>query len=159
MTHVKEVSYKRTYDAPSKLVWQAWTDPGMIKQWWGPNDVIIPECEIDLRVGGKIYIVVEAGEAMGSYKGTRWPLLGEFTIVVPTSQLVYTAHAWTEGRDEETRIDHVTEILLAEKDGKTVLKLKATVNKSGPAAQMAIQGMQYGLNQQLEKLGKFLGQK
>jgi uncharacterized protein YndB with AHSA1/START domain len=156
MAQVKEVSFERTYDAPGKLVWQAWTNPEMIKQWWGPNNVIIPECEIDLRVGGKIYIVMEAGEAMGPYKGTKWPMLGEFTLVEPNSHLVYTAHAWTEGQDEETRIDQVAEISLAEQGGETVLKLKATVNKFGPAAQMAIQGMRHGFSQQLEKLSKFL---
>ena len=65
MTPIKELEIKRTYDAPVSDVWKAWTEPEQIKAWWGPDNVSIPECEVDLRVGGRIYIVMEAGEAMG----------------------------------------------------------------------------------------------
>ncbi|HEU5114471.1 MAG TPA: SRPBCC domain-containing protein, partial [Candidatus Paceibacterota bacterium] len=71
MKPIKEVTFERTYDVPKEKVWQAWTDPKTIKEWWGPDNVTIPECEVDLRVGGRIYIVMEAGEAMGPYKGTH----------------------------------------------------------------------------------------
>ena len=156
---IKEVVFERVYDAPVEQVWRAWTDPEMIKQWWGPDNVLIPECEVDLRVGGKIYIVMEAGEAMGPYKGTRWPMLGEFTVVEPNARLSYKAKAWTAGQDEQTQIDQVTELTLSEEAGKTKLKLKATINKVGPAAVMAVQGMQAGFTQELEKLKGFLARK
>src|SRR5437588_9977748 len=120
----KELMIARTFDAPRELVWKAWTDPELLKQWWGPNNVTIPECEVDLRVGGKFYIVMEAGEAMGPYKGTKWPMLAEFTVVEPNSKLAYRAKAWTEGQNEETQIDQVTELTLVEENGKTKLKLK-----------------------------------
>jgi uncharacterized protein YndB with AHSA1/START domain len=159
MEPIKEVSFERTYDASRETVWQAWTNPEMIKQWWGPHNVTIPECEVDLRVGGKIYIVMEAGEAMGPYKGTKWPMLGSFTVVKPNSQLSYTAQAWTEGQKEETTIDQTTELTLAEENGKTKLRIKAAIYKVGPKARMAIEGMQAGFTQQLEKLNDFLGAK
>jgi hypothetical protein len=50
----------------------------------------------------------------------------------------------------------VTDLSLSEDNGKTKLKLKATVNKIGPDAKMAIEGMQAGFTQQLDKLDKFL---
>lgn len=156
MTPIKEIEFERTYDAPLETIWQAWTDPKMLKEWWGPNDVSIPECEVDLRVGGRIYIVMEAGEAMGPYKGTRWPMEGEYTVVEKNSKLSYKAKAWTEGQEESTEIDQVTELALTSDNGKTKLKLKAAINKTGPNAQMAVQGMQAGFNQQLDKLDKFL---
>ena len=159
MEPIKEVVFERTYDASPETVWQAWTDPKMIKQWWGPNNVIIPECEVDLRVGGKIYIVMEAGEAMGPYKGTKWPMLGKFTAVEPNSQLSYTVQAWTEGQNEETTIDQTTELTLTKEGGKTKIKIKATIYKTGPKAGMAVQGMQAGFTQQLEKLNDFLSPK
>jgi uncharacterized protein YndB with AHSA1/START domain len=154
---IKEVSFERTYDAPIEKVWQAWTDPKMLKEWWGPDNVIIPECEVDLKVGGRFYIVMEAGEAMGPYKGTRWPMDAKFTVVEPNSKLVYEGKAWTEGAEEATNIEQTTEIRLAEENGKTKVNVKASVNNIGPGAQMAIQGMQQGFTQQLEKLTKFLG--
>ena len=135
MKPIKEVEIEKTYDASPKT---------------------IPECEIDLRVGGKFYVVMEAGEAMGPYKGTRWPMLAEFTVVKPTSKLVYTAKAWTENQKEETTIEQTTELFLTEEHGKTKVKIRATIYKSGPNAETAIRGMQAGFTDQLEKLGDFL---
>jgi len=156
MEPIKEVSLERTYDAPLATVWQAWTNPEQLKQWWGPNDVTIPECEVDLRVGGKFYIVMEAGEAMAPYKGTKWPMQAEFTVVEPNSKISYTAQAWTEGQKEETTIDQTTEITMAEENGKTKVKVKAAIFKAGPGAKMAAEGMEYGFNQQMDKLTNFL---
>lgn len=156
---VKEVEFERTYDAPIEAVWEAWTKPEILKQWWGPNDVTIPECEVDLHVGGTLYIVMEAGEAMGEYKGTRWPMEATFTEIEKPNRLVYEAKAWTEGAEEATTIETVQELTLAEEDGKTKLRLKAAINKAGPDAGMAVEGMQYGYNQQLDKLDKFLASK
>ncbi len=153
---MKEVVLEKTYDASPETVWHAWTDPNMLKQWWGPNDVTIPECEVDLCVGGKFYIVMEAGEAMGPYKGTKWPMRAEFTAVEPRTKLAYSAQAWTEGQNEETMIDQTTEITFTEEGGKTKVRVVATVHKIGPAAGMAIQGMQAGFTQQLDKLAAFL---
>lgn len=153
---IKEVELERTYDALPETVWKVWTDPELIKQWWGPDNVTIPECEIDLRVGGKIYIVMEAGEAMGEYKGTKWPMLGTFTAVEPNAKLSYDVQAWTEGQKEQTTIDQTTEITFSEESGKTKLHIWAAIFKSGPDAGAAIAGMQYGFTQQLNKLNTFL---
>ena len=156
METIKEVEFERTYEASPETVWQDWTKPDLIKQWWGPNNVTIPECEVEPRVGGKIYIVMEAGEAMGPYKGTKWPMLGKFTVVEPNSKLSYDAKAWTEGQKEETTIDQTTEILLTEEKRKTKLKIRAVIHKAGPGAVMAVQGMKMGFTQQLDKLNDFL---
>jgi len=156
MAAIKEVEFERTYDAPIEKVWDAWTNPEILKKWWGPNDVSIPECEVDLRVGGKIYIVMEAGEAMGDIKGMRWPMEATFTVVEEPSKLVYEARAWTEGAEEATTIETVQELTLTEEGGKTKLYLKAAINKAGPGAGMAVEGMQYGYNQQFDKLDALL---
>lgn len=158
MEPIKQVTLERTYDASPEMVWKAWTDPELLKQWWGPDNVTIPECEVDLQVGGKFRIVMEAGEAMGPYKGTLWPMLATFTVVEPTSKLSYDAQAWTEGMKEETTIDQTTEVTFSEEDGKTVVKVIAAIHKTGPKAGMAVQGMEAGFTQQLEKLGKFLNE-
>jgi uncharacterized protein YndB with AHSA1/START domain len=158
MQPIKEVNFDRVYDAPIAQVWKAWTQCEQLKQWWGPNGVTIPDCEVDLRVGGKFYIVMEAGEAMGPYKGTKWPMLGNFTVVELNKRLTFTSKAWTEGKSkEDTMIDQITDIVFSEENGKTRIKVRAAVNKIGPGAKMAIEGMQYGFSQQLDKLSTFLG--
>jgi uncharacterized protein YndB with AHSA1/START domain len=155
----KEVELERTYDASPERIWQVWTKPEEIKQWWGPDNVTIPECEIELKIGGKIYIVMEAGEGMGPYKGTKWPMLGIFTNVESNSRLAYNAKAWTEGHKEETTIEQTTEISLSEEEGKTKVKIRAVILKAGPGAEMAVQGMKMGFTQQLDKLKEFLSAK
>lgn len=152
----KEVTLVRIYDASPERVWQAWTTPEELKEWWGPDNVTIPECEIDLRIGGKFYIVMEAGEGMGPYKGVKWPMLAEFTEVVPHAKLAYKANAWTEGDKDDTTIDQTTEITFADEGGKTKVTVKATIYKTGPKAKMAAEGMEYGFNQQLDKLTRYL---
>ena len=156
MVPVKEAEFERTFDAPVKTIWQAWTTPELLKQWWGPDNVTIPECELDLRVGGKLRLVMEASEGMGEYKGVRWPMEGVFTVVEEGSKLAYTAKAWTEGQEETTEIDQIAELTLHEEGGRTKMNLKATVTKIGPNAGMAIEGMKWGYNQQFDKLEKFL---
>ena len=157
MDPIKEVTLKKTYDASLEKVWQAWTDPEILKQWWGPNNVTIPECEVDLRVGGEFYIVMEAGEAMGPHKGTRWPMMAKFTVIEPNSKLFYNAEAWTEGqKKEETLIDQTTEITFSEEDGKTKVKIIAVINNPATAPKMAVEGMEYGFAEQLDKLENFL---
>jgi uncharacterized protein YndB with AHSA1/START domain len=157
MEPIKEVTLERVYDATPETLWRSWTDAEILKQWWGPRAVYIREAQIDPRVGGEIRIVMEADESMGEYKGTQWPMSGVFTKVEPESKLFYKALAWTEGRREETTIDQVTEVTFSpEGEGKTKVHIRAAIYKSGPDAQIAIQGMEYGFNQQMDKLGEFL---
>lgn len=156
MVEAKVVTFERVYDASIEKVWQAWTDPEQLKKWWGPDNVTIPECEVELKIGGRLYIVMQATEAMGEYAGTRWPMEAKITELEPNKRLVYEAKAWTEGDEEATTIETVQVLDLTEENGKTKLNLKATLHKAGPKAVMAVQGMEYGYNQQFDKLTKFL---
>jgi uncharacterized protein YndB with AHSA1/START domain len=47
------VTLKRTFNAPIKLVWEAWSQPGHIAQWWGPKGMTTKIIEHDFKVGGK----------------------------------------------------------------------------------------------------------
>ena len=50
---MKDFVISRVYDAPRERVWQAWTEPERIKQWWSPPDFTTHTCKVDLRPGGK----------------------------------------------------------------------------------------------------------
>lgn len=151
----KELSFERTYAAPRDIVWAAWTDPERLRQWWGPEKTLVRECEIDLRVGGRIYVVMEAGKEMGKYAGTRWPLEGTISHIEEGTRLTYEARSWTEGA-EDTTIHHVNDLTLSETNGKTHVTLKVSINKIGRKAKMAAFGMKWGYKQQLDKLEKLL---
>jgi len=95
---------------------QAWTDPKKIKQWWGPNNVTIPECKIDLRLGGKFYVVMEAAKPWAIQRD-KVADGGKITVVEPNPKLFYTAQAWTDGAKETTTIDQTTELTLEKEQG------------------------------------------
>lgn len=55
MTDYDDLILERTLDAPRDLVWKAWTTPQLLKRWWAPRPYQTPECEMDLRPGGRFY--------------------------------------------------------------------------------------------------------
>jgi uncharacterized protein YndB with AHSA1/START domain len=152
----KELEFERAYPAPAQTVWQAWTRPEMLREWWGPEKTAVAECEIDLQVGGRIYVVTEAGEAMGKYQGTRWPMDGTFTLIEEHTRLSYDARSWTEGEEEGTTIHHLNDLSLSEADGTTTIRLHVTITEIGPKAKLAAFGMKWGYKQQLDHLGDLL---
>ena len=52
MTQSNDLVLERTLNAPRDLVWKAWTDPGLLKQWFAPKPYEISELEMDLQPGG-----------------------------------------------------------------------------------------------------------
>ncbi len=148
----KEFTLERTYPAPATTVWDAWTKAEMLRQWWGPKNTSVPECRIEAQVGGEIYVVMEAGAAMGKYAGTRWPMAGTFTRVDPVTQMTYDARSWTAGEEATSTIQHTNDITLSERDGQTTITLAVTITDIGDKAKMAAFGMKFGYKAQLDKL-------
>ena len=56
----------RLFEAPRERVWKAWTEPELVKRWWGPEGFTAPSIKIDLKVGGK-YVF-----AMHGPPGSEW---------------------------------------------------------------------------------------
>jgi uncharacterized protein YndB with AHSA1/START domain len=105
----REVVVTRTFDAPARLVFEAWTKPELFKRWWVPRSMgmTLHSCEIDARVGGKYRL--NFGEGMDFF--------GRYLEVTPPSRLVWT--------NEESGADGpVTTVTFEEKDGKTLLVLQ-----------------------------------
>jgi uncharacterized protein YndB with AHSA1/START domain len=55
VTEKYDLYLERLLDAPRALVWTAWTSPEHIKRWWAPRPYQTPECEIELKPGGKLF--------------------------------------------------------------------------------------------------------
>jgi uncharacterized protein YndB with AHSA1/START domain len=155
MANIKELNIERTLEAPLENVWQAWTDPAKLQQWWGPKGVTNPTCEWEAKPGGKIYIVMLAGSELGSMAGQHWPMRGEFKEVEPMKKLVFTASALADGKEILQNLNTVT---FEEKDGKTVMRLNVIVTMVTPEAKFALSGMDMGWTQQTDKLEAFVGE-
>ncbi len=150
----KELTIVKEFDAPREKVFEAWTDPKLVSQWWGPEGVFTPVCEVDAKPGGLIHIVMEAGETMGDYKGTQWPMHGKFEEIEKPSKIVFTANAEDGGKEI---LEHRTTVTLEDVNGKTKMTVRVVVTKVLPGSEYAIAGMEQGWNSQFDKLGKFLG--
>lgn len=154
----KEIKFDRTYPAPIDTVWRAWTRAEELRRWWGPDKTRIRECEVDLRIGGRIYIVMEATEEMGKYAGTRWPMEGAFSLLEEPTRLTVDARSWTDGDEDTTTIKHINDLTLTEGDRGTNLKLHIAITEIGSRARMAAFGMRWGYKAQLDALERILAQ-
>lgn len=152
----KEFTITRIFDAPREAVFKAWTDAKLVAQWWGPEGVFTPICEVDARPGGLMHIVMEAGESLGQYKGMQWPMEGKFEEVEEPSKLVFTANAIMNGKEV---LVHRTTVIFEEIEGKTKMSIRVVVTKTLPGAENALAGMEQGWNGQIDKLGRFITEK
>jgi uncharacterized protein YndB with AHSA1/START domain len=78
------VTLTRVFNAPRALVWKAWTDAKMMAQWFGPRGFTNPVCELDVRVGGSLYIVMRGPDR------NDYPMKGVFREVSAPERLVFT---------------------------------------------------------------------
>jgi len=108
----REVVVTRTFDAPARIVFEAWTRPELFRQWWVPKSMgmVLRSCELDVRVGGRYRLV------FGDDPANPIEFFGRYLEVTPPSRLVWT--------NEESGADaSVTTVTFEEKDGKTLLVL------------------------------------
>ncbi len=126
----RELVVTRTFDAPARLVFEAWTRPELFRQWWLPKsmDMALDSCEMDVRVGGGYRLVFVGGAAF----------FGKYLEVTPPSRLVWT-------NEEGGEAGPVTTVTFEEKAGKTLLVLhelypsKEALDAAGTGAADALQ--------------------
>ena len=87
MTDKLDLVLDRTIDAPIDLVWQAYTDPKHLKQWFAPRPYQITECELDLKPGGIFRIRMEGPDGFDTGHGNAGCVLE----VVEGRKLVWTS--------------------------------------------------------------------
>lgn len=84
----REVQVKRSFDAPAKLVWQAYSEPDLMRRWLqGPPGWSMPICEMDVRVGGKY-----RWRWRNEEEGQEFGFSGELLEVALHSRIVHTQH-------------------------------------------------------------------
>lgn len=141
----RELVLTRVFAAPREIVWRAWTDPKHLARWWGPKGFTNPVCELDVRPGGAIHI------HMCGPDGVVYPMKGVFHEIVEPERLVFTDSALEDGEGNPGLVVRNT-VTFTERDGKTELTLRAVVVKSTPEAAEALDGMEEGWSQSLDRL-------
>src|ERR1041385_6790354 len=124
----RELVVTRTFDAPPRLVFEAWSRPELFKKWWVPKSMgmTLRSCEMDVRTGGKYRLNF----------GDGTDFFGRYIEVTPPSRIVWT-------NEEGGENGSVTTVTLTEKGGKTLLVMrevypsKAALHAAGTGAQDA----------------------
>jgi uncharacterized protein YndB with AHSA1/START domain len=133
----------RTFNAPARIVFEAWTRPELLKQWWAPKStgVSLLSCEADVRVGGRYRFELghEASKPMAFF--------GRYIEVIPHSRLVWT--------NDESDDGAVTTVTFEEKDRKTLVVLHERY-PSKEALDAAIAGMEGGMPEMFAQLDELL---
>ena len=144
----REILMTRTFDAPRRLVFDAFTKPELVKQWLlGPDGWSMPVCEIDLKVGGRYRYVWRNDNT-----GTEMGMGGVFREIVVPERIVATEkfdEAWYPGEAVDTTV-------FVEQGGKTTV----TVTVLGATAEardaMLKSGMESGVAVSYDRLEKLV---
>jgi uncharacterized protein YndB with AHSA1/START domain len=106
----RELVVTRTFDAPARIVFEAWTRPELLQRWWAPKSfgVVFLSCEADVRTGGRYRFVFGHGDAK------PMEFFGRYLEVTPPVRLVWT-------NDEAGDGGSITTVTFEEQGGKTLL--------------------------------------
>ena len=142
-TSDRELVVKRTFNAPARLVFEAWTTPELFKRWWVPKSmgVSLHSCELDARTGGTYRLV------FGDDASTQMEFFGRYIEVTPPSRIVWT-------NDEDGEAGAITTVTFEETGGQTLL----VIHDLYPSKEAADEGSGNldGMPETLEQLDELL---
>lgn len=143
-----EIHIVRTYDAPLKAVWDAWTDPAQTAQWWGPRGFSITTHAKDLRSGGSWKYTMHGPD------GAEWPNTTQYLEVVPLAKLVYD-----HGGNEDTPPIFRVTVLFSEAGGKTQMDMRMHLPDAEALARTRQIIRQASGNSTWDRLAEFLSKR
>jgi len=141
----REFVMTRVFDAPRRLVFEAWTSPEHLPHWLlGPSGWTMPVCEIDLKPGGTWHFVWRQSDV------NEMGMQGVYREISPPERLVFT-ESWG-GDWPET----LNTLILSEVDGKTTMTL-TVLYPSREARDAALKtGMKDGVSVSFDRLAEHL---
>ena len=111
----REIVLTRLFDAPRRMVWEAWTDPKQVVLWFGPMGFSTTIEEMDVRPGGVWKQVMHGPD------GTDYPNKSVFTEVVPYERIGYRL---TGGKRGAPVVEFETVVIFSDEGSKTLLTLR-----------------------------------
>lgn len=82
----KKLSVSRIFNAPPEEVWRLWTEPELVRQWWGPDKFICPVAKMDFREGGVSLVSMKAPPEFG---GKETYSIWHYTEIVPFQSIEF----------------------------------------------------------------------
>jgi uncharacterized protein YndB with AHSA1/START domain len=140
-----EIVVTRTFDAPARLVFQAWTTPELFRRWWIPKSMPLAllSYEADIRTGGSYRLVFDVD-------GTKtMAFFGKYIEVTPCSRIVWT-------NDESGESGAVSTVTLEEKGDKTLMTLHELYRSKEARDAALASGAYNGMSETFEQLDEVL---
>jgi uncharacterized protein YndB with AHSA1/START domain len=107
------VRLERTFAASAEEVFDAWTSPEVMRRWFHPGpDWGTPEAEVDLRVGGKVRVVMRRPD------GSDAEAQGEYTLIDRPHRLVMTWKFYDEPSNKQ-----LITLSFSESEGSTTVQM------------------------------------
>lgn len=143
----RELVITRTFDAPVERVWEAWTRPEHVRQWYGAAELTVSVCEVDLRPGGAWRWGQRAPD------GQEIVFSGTYEEIVPGERLVYS-----ESFEQMPDAPPVRVILAfdATPDGGTALTSTSFWHSTEQRDQALAAGMETGVREEYDRLAEYL---
>ncbi len=157
-----ELRITRVLNAPKELVWKAWTDCELVKQWWGPKGFTSPSCRNDFRVGGKSLYAMKAPPGKEVWSGKTIWSTGIYREIIPLKKIVVTDSFADEkgnivsakyyGMNPEFPLELLVTVTFEDHEGKTRLDL----HHVGFPSEADRDGAREGWNESLDKFAEVL---
>jgi len=141
----REIVLIRVFDAPRRLVFDAWTRPEHVIRWYGCGELALAACEIDLRAGGAYRHTLLAPS------GVTHTIKGVYREISPPGRLVYTEQYATQGF---TSGEALVTVLLAEHAGMTTLTSTIVHASKADRDRHLAAGFEQGAGETLDRLAR-----
>jgi uncharacterized protein YndB with AHSA1/START domain len=152
----QDIVITREFDAPRGLAFKAWTEPGRMKEWFGPTNFTLPHCTIDLRVGGLVHFCMRSPDGQDIW------CRGIYREIVEPSRIVSTdSFSDKDGNVVDPSVygmkDWPAEALITltfeEHAGGTTVTVRHTVPGASAAAREECRG---GWSETLDRLAAYM---
>lgn len=140
----REVVLTRVFDAPRRLVYDAFTQPELLKRWFGPRGWSLVVCEVDLRVGGAWRYVLRGPD------GKEMGMSGVYRELAPPDRSVHTE------RFDDYPGESVVTTVLVEEHGRTTLTATVLAESKEIRDAVISSGMEHGAAETYDKLAELL---
>ncbi len=142
----REMAVTRSFDAPARLVFRAWTTPDLLKRWWVPKSIgmTFVSCEMDARTGGTYRFVFSHPDF-----GQPMAFFGRYLEVVPDARQVWT-------NEEAGENGPVTTVTFEEKGGATLVTIRELYPSKEALDEAIASGSVAGYDEQFAQLDALL---
>lgn len=144
----REVTITRVYHAPARLLFEAYSKPEHIMNWFGPKGWPVTLCEMDFRVGGSFRFAMT-----GPSGRQNTPFGGGYREIVPNKKIVYDNGFETKGAGRM-----LVTVTFNEKDNKTTLTIHTLFESIAMRNSHVSRGFEQGTNSGLDQLGELVAE-